>query len=113
MSDLDCPKCRQWKMHRESFQGIEIDRCGTCQGMFLDRGELEAMLARDLGGTADTFAFSHTSDAMDAVSAWCPRCQEGMAAVTSQGGLRVDVCRRCRAVFLDQGELASLQLERS
>ncbi len=99
MSDLDCPKCRQWKMHRESFQGIEIDRCGTCQGMFLDRGELEA--------------FSHTSDAMDAVSAWCPRCQEGMAAVTSQGGLRVDVCRRCRAVFLDQGELASLQLERS
>jgi Zn-finger nucleic acid-binding protein len=28
-------------------EGIEIDTCGGCGGVFLDHGELDAMLSRD------------------------------------------------------------------
>lgn len=98
-------------MTAETFEGVQIDRCGTCKGIFLDQGELGAMLERKLGSKADTFQFSATSDAMDVVNAHCTKCDQAMDARTTGSGLRVDVCAKCLGVFLDQGELASLQLE--
>jgi uncharacterized protein len=35
-----CPKC-QSTMRTFDRQGVHIDRCDGCQGIFLDRGELE------------------------------------------------------------------------
>jgi uncharacterized protein len=31
-------------------QGVEIDYCPTCRGVWLDRGELDKILERDSGG---------------------------------------------------------------
>jgi Zn-finger nucleic acid-binding protein len=105
-----CPKCRPELMREEKIEGFTIDRCPVCKGIYLDRGELEALLQKKLGPRVDQFAFTATSDAMDAVRGHCPRCDQAMGAVVGPEGIRVDRCGKCGAVFLEQGELATLQL---
>ena len=99
-------------MRTETFNDVEIERCPVCKGIFFDKGELEALAQADTG-TADTFAFSPISDVMDSVAASCPRCEKPMAAqVDGESGVRIDSCGECGGTFLDQGELATLQLTR-
>lgn len=38
-----CPRCAD-VMHRVERSGVTIDRCSRCGGVFLDRGELQALL---------------------------------------------------------------------
>ena len=40
---VQCPKCGQG-MKEEDIGSIRIDRCSGCEGIFLDRGELEAIM---------------------------------------------------------------------
>jgi Zn-finger nucleic acid-binding protein len=40
---LTCPKCRG-EMRTYERNGIMIDQCEECRGIFLDRGELEQLL---------------------------------------------------------------------
>lgn len=40
-----CPACRDIEMHEVSKQGVLIDVCPRCRGVWLDRGELEKILA--------------------------------------------------------------------
>jgi Zn-finger nucleic acid-binding protein len=41
--ELTCPKC-QGAMRRYERNGIHIDQCAECRGVFLDRGELEHLI---------------------------------------------------------------------
>jgi uncharacterized protein with PIN domain len=40
---MRCPKCGH-ELNEKSFQGITIDICTLCEGIFFDRGELEELL---------------------------------------------------------------------
>ncbi|RNL83939.1 TFIIB-type zinc ribbon-containing protein [Halostreptopolyspora alba] len=40
---MTCPKC-QGQMRTFDRQGVHIDRCNECSGVFLDRGELEQLM---------------------------------------------------------------------
>ena len=40
MTPLTCPKCRG-TMRQYERSGVTVDQCEQCQGLFLDRGELE------------------------------------------------------------------------
>ncbi len=40
-----CPKCGV-RLTTRLIEDVEIDECGPCQGMWLDKGELEAMSAQ-------------------------------------------------------------------
>lgn len=99
-------------MKPETVEEVTFERCAVCKGIFLDKGEFEKLLEDGLGAVVDTFAFSAVSETMDALQARCPKCARDMAATTGPGGLRLDRCPGCEGVFLDQGELASLQLVR-
>ena len=39
MSAMTCPKCRG-EMHSYERNGVTVDQCADCRGIFLDRGEL-------------------------------------------------------------------------
>jgi uncharacterized protein len=39
---MQCPKCRG-EMRTYNRNGIHIEQCGNCRGIFLDYGELEAI----------------------------------------------------------------------
>ena len=43
MPELICPKC-QSPMRSYERNGVTIDQCSGCRGVFLDRGELERLV---------------------------------------------------------------------
>ena len=43
---MRCPHCPDATLLMTDRQGIEIDYCPTCRGVWLDRGELDKLLER-------------------------------------------------------------------
>jgi Zn-finger nucleic acid-binding protein len=41
--ELTCPKC-QGAMRTYERNGVHVDQCSECRGIFLDRGELERLI---------------------------------------------------------------------
>ncbi|RSS34186.1 zf-TFIIB domain-containing protein, partial [Streptomyces sp. WAC08241] len=39
---MQCPKCHA-AMHTYNRNGVQIEQCSGCRGIFLDYGELEAL----------------------------------------------------------------------
>ena len=48
MSGLTCPKC-QGEMRSYERNGVTIDQCNGCRGLFLDYGELERLVDAEAG----------------------------------------------------------------
>lgn len=46
--DMKCPTCPDATLVMSERQGIEIDYCPTCRGVWLDRGELDKIVERSL-----------------------------------------------------------------
>jgi uncharacterized protein len=55
MSVLTCPVC-QGPMREIERQGVLIDTCTQCRGVWLDRGELEKLAGAIGGPSAQPFA---------------------------------------------------------
>lgn len=47
---MDCPVCKT-ELRITDRQGIEIDHCPQCRGVWLDRGELDKLIDRTLGAS--------------------------------------------------------------
>ena len=45
---MKCPKCGH-DMASLKIDDVEVDRCDTCDGIFLDKGELDAVLLKAAG----------------------------------------------------------------
>ena len=45
---MNCPVCKT-ELKITDRQGIEIDHCPQCRGVWLDRGELDKIIDRALG----------------------------------------------------------------
>ena len=43
---MKCPRCEALNLDEMERGGIVIDRCDSCRGVWLDRGELEKLIAR-------------------------------------------------------------------
>ena len=43
---MRCPHCPDQTLQMTERQGIEIDYCPNCRGVWLDRGELDKLLDR-------------------------------------------------------------------
>jgi Zn-finger nucleic acid-binding protein len=43
---MNCPTCTDTELKMADRQGIEIDYCPKCRGVWLDRGELDKIIER-------------------------------------------------------------------
>jgi Zn-finger nucleic acid-binding protein len=43
---MKCPQCTDTTLVMSDRQGVEIDYCPSCRGIWLDRGELDKLLDR-------------------------------------------------------------------
>lgn len=43
---MKCPVCKEPDLLMSERQGIEIDYCPQCRGVWLDRGELDKLIER-------------------------------------------------------------------
>jgi uncharacterized protein len=46
---MKCPKCGL-DLHEVKFAGVDVDVCFACNGVFLDKGELEAITRHESAG---------------------------------------------------------------
>ena len=50
---MPCPICKTG-LTMSDRQGVEIDFCSTCRGVWLDRGELDKIIERSVDANAPT-----------------------------------------------------------
>jgi Zn-finger nucleic acid-binding protein len=103
----ECHKC--WvEMNKEEVEtfgpNIIIDVCPKCNGIWLDKGELEKLLKdRKLANYLTKHIGVKSSSPMI-----CPRCGNLMD-IEKADEIEVDVCLTCGGVWLDSGELEELK----
>ncbi len=49
---MQCPVCKDQTLTMSERNGIEIDYCPACRGVWLDRGELDKIIERAAGDLA-------------------------------------------------------------
>ncbi len=117
---MNCPK-DQAELHADVYESdVTVEGCQFCGGVWLDDGELRRIeessendyseeLARmpELGYQAYELA-----QAKDGRSLQCPNCGGDMEALEYArcSQVLVDVCTKCSGVWLDEGELRSLEV---
>ena len=114
-----CP-VDDFTLKQESYEGVAIDVCPHCSGVWLDAGELEA-----LQNTQDSDFREVTTSDLDQVRAAeemgraqsedprsCVVCNAGLVkkeyAFTSQ--VIIDNCPNGHGMWLDKGELSRLEM---
>lgn len=45
---MKCPKCGM-QLEEVEFGGVRVDKCFNCEGMWLDKGEIEAIQTKEPG----------------------------------------------------------------
>ena len=45
---MKCPNCTETALVMSDRQGVEIDYCPQCRGVWLDRGELDKLIERSV-----------------------------------------------------------------
>lgn len=53
---MNCPRCTIAALSEQDRDGVTIDICPTCRGIWLDRGEIERLRARWLNELEQEFA---------------------------------------------------------
>ena len=102
MRILDCPVCRQ-PMIAVEYGGVEIDWCGACEGIWLDGGELEALL-----GTPNPPP-DRPDASLGPPDRDCPICVDKLVKMHyGTTDVVVDKCPHGDGIWLDKGELQAI-----
>ncbi len=109
-----CPKCDVALILLE-FKGVEVDYCPSCEGLWLDHGEIERLLERTGGVGTDCFQEFVEADVRSETGRpayLCPRCDRALKEVVRRGAdgeeLRLDRCPGNDGVWFDKNELLLL-----
>ena len=51
---VNCPKC-PGRLEKYSFMGFDLDRCESCEGIWLNKGELAGILRQQARGPLGAF----------------------------------------------------------
>ncbi|HXV76028.1 MAG TPA: zf-TFIIB domain-containing protein [Candidatus Polarisedimenticolaceae bacterium] len=104
---MRCPRC-QTVLERRDHDGVRVDTCATCAGVFLHRGELNriAPTEGDLEfSTLHEESFRH-EDEFGPIA--CPACSGptmNKVEFNVYSGIMLDYCPACRGFWLDGKEL--------
>ena len=106
---MRCPKCRS-DMKQINVDDTIVDRCTTCNGIWFDEGEVEALSNKETAaaidtGTTDTGKLHNTIDDYR-----CPRCGGQMEKKVDpqQQHIWYETCNDCKGSFFDAGEFRDL-----
>jgi Zn-finger nucleic acid-binding protein len=106
---MNCPKCKA-AMEIVTVEGVTVDRCVGCKGIWFDAGEQRALKERK-AEAVDT-GDSGTGKRMDKIhDISCPRCGVGMIRMVEvdQQAIDYEACTKCFGIFLDAGEFKRLK----
>ena len=98
-----CPACKEPLVVFE-LDGVEIDRCLTCAGTWLDAGELDRLARSGPGGMGAAVAGAEGARKDERR---CVRCSAKMDIVAVRG-VDVDRCPRGHGMWFDRSEMETL-----
>lgn len=108
---MNCPKC-QGAMDPVTVETVTVDRCTRCAGLWLDGGELQALMAIRGAEKVDS-GDEKVGQLMDKVPAemTCPRCSKPLVSKVDidQHHIHYESCAACKGMFLDAGEFKDLK----
>lgn len=109
---MDCPKCSQASLSTEEADGLQVDVCSGCGGIWFDRGELHKALQMD-GCAIAAFCDEVVDPDVNFEPGDCPSCGAGTTLLRVQSArnrdVTVDYCGRCRGLWLDGGEFVQIK----
>jgi Zn-finger nucleic acid-binding protein len=116
---MECSACKA-NMTELTLDGVVIDRCDRCAGVWLDAGEAESLVKK-----TPTPREALQKKKLDLLRQWkvapvepkqvdrpCPRCGKNFVRVNYKDipGLQVDKCPADCGIYLDKGELEKIRL---
>ncbi|MBN2712376.1 MAG: zf-TFIIB domain-containing protein [Planctomycetes bacterium] len=102
-----CPKCKGVELKKIVFDGMELDECPECKGIWFDFEELDVILESE-GVEAIEGEDEVWHEADDSKDGHCPKCggDGNMVPVHNvEHGIHIDTCTVCYGKWLDGGEL--------
>jgi len=102
---MKCPKCTAG-METVIHQGIEVERCNACHGLWFDMLEHEELRALKGSEVIDDGLPSVGRAFDEEVALRCPACAAPMIRMVDaqQPHLWFESCTSCYGVFFDAGE---------
>ncbi len=104
---MQCPTCGDQPLHASMTQeGVEVDYCRQCRGVWLDKGEIFSFTKRPKE-LSEAFLHAHaTAKRSQRVS---PKTGRPMQEITFlDGKLVLDVCPETEGIWFDEGEIERL-----
>jgi Zn-finger nucleic acid-binding protein len=106
---MDCFRCRQ-AMRKGHRDGVLVDVCENCGGLWLDAGELEAMERKEAQERGELIRqarqeLTEESRQVLKVVDLCPKCQVVKLKQIVKRGVQLDYCPNCKGLFFDDREL--------
>jgi Zn-finger nucleic acid-binding protein len=97
-------------MEQVVYEGIEVDRCSACKGLWLDGGEFETLTTRKAATHVDTGDVGEVAKASKIENYPCPRCSGAMVRMvdSKQSHIWYEKCSSCGGLFFDAGEFRDL-----
>jgi len=104
-----CPLCHEPLVAFE-LDGVEIDRCVDCGGVWLDAGELELIAGRAGTSPGEISRVLNGARGPRHGKRRCPRCNRKLQVVQVEGSalVELDRCPAGHGLWLDAGEMESL-----
>lgn len=106
---MDCPVCESAMITLE-LNDVEIDFCCDCNGIWLDGGEIELLIA-DAQQTQNLFNSFKIEKNIAEKPRKCPICLKKMQKISvsqAQNPLIIDKCSENHGLWFDKGELEEI-----
>jgi Zn-finger nucleic acid-binding protein len=97
-------------MEQIVYEGVEVDRCTSCKGLWFDSGE-EEVLRGGPGAESVDVGDARAGARLNEVDRYsCPRCSGGMVRMVDakQSHVWYEKCGACGGSFFDAGEFRDL-----
>jgi uncharacterized protein len=106
---MECPKCGTETLSVFSVQGVALERCSSCSGIWFDARELGQLLEEDARQVASLRRGSAHQE-LEGKKGFCPRDGSELLRVYSSvnRSVIIDACADCRGIWLDGGEFEKL-----
>lgn len=115
---MKCIRCHK-PLNHEQYEGVEVDRCCHCQGLWLDAGELSKIV----GTNIETFSRTLVAKTLEAKAVGvpksenesqelCPKCSTSMKPINYayESGVILDSCPQGHGIWFDSEELEKVQI---
>jgi len=107
-----CPRCNG-DMEIRHIGKTQVERCGSCKGVFLDAGEFNKVITIGEGNlefcilSDDEVLPSQDDQILNCIK--CAHQPMGKVELLNTSGIYIDRCPECAGIWLDGGEQEQIQ----